>query len=142
MNGPIWKAIKAKLRSDPEWKRTCGTLHRGKPKRQVPAPHVIWYDNMGGESFDAFGEDVGRLIGQFTFVSGKDDEGAKVDAMIRATHDILHTKKLTNGDMLVGWMHLSRTPRVIQEDGTYDAQLDAEVTFQGATQVPAFPGVA
>jgi len=139
MNGAIWQAIKSLARNDPEWKRTCGTLHRGKPKREMPGPHVIWYDNIGGEESDAFGADIGTVLSQFTLVSASADS-TKIDAMCRATRSLFHTARLTTADMLVGHMHVSRAPRVTMEDGTYDATMDATITYQGATQVPAFPG--
>ena len=139
MNGAIWQAIKSLARADPEWKRTCGTIHRGKPKREVPGPHVIWYDNIGGEEADAFGSDIGTMPSQFTLVSASSHD-AKIDAMCLATQTLFHKCKLKTGAMLVGHMHVSRTPRIVMEDGTYDAIMDVTVTYQGATQVPAFPG--
>ena len=139
MNDAVWQAIESLTRRSPEWKRTCGTLHSGFPAREMPTPHVIWYDNIGGEDFDAFDSDIGEMLGQFTLVSGRKTRN-KVDAMCHATRTLLHTAELRTATMLVGHMRVSHSARVSMEDGTYDAQLDVTVTFQGATQVPAFPG--
>ena len=139
MNGEVWKAIASILRRSPEWKRTCGTLHSGIPVRQSLGPHVIWYDNFGGEEFDAFGSDIGNMLGQFTLVSGLATRD-KIDAMCHATRMLLHTAELRTATMLIGHMRVSHSARITMLDGTYDATMDATITFQGATQVPAFPG--